>query len=952
MFNNNKMTEEEIKVKYILPFLDSLGLDAHNLTLERSFKIKLGRYNAELKWEEFEKRPRYDILVTVNEIHLFVIEIKEESHTITQDDIDQAICYASLVKPQAPYALVTNGSNTRIFDSIDGSELQQEELKNSRFVKAGYKLDVDPEVRIRALSKLLTLNYGNLEKFCNLQNNETMHKLETKSKEELKKYIPEVYVNRSSVTSTFYKFSESKSCCLMLDGNSGFGKTNSMCELVKESQKNNPTFFYNGSDLTQKIEERISEDFDWEFSTHKFPEQYFKQLHEILEKHGKIMFIFIDAIDEWLLPNAEVELSNFIRRIKDKRFKLVLSCKTSKLEKFLETRGISSDLADNLFVINNEKNEHSLTLNEFSYQELYEATGKYEYYFSLTNSLFGQTREECKNPAILRIVAETFAGKNVPNTLDSIDIFYNYLESVLTKSTIDKERIKTHLLKITKKILEIQKDDIFESEIQITDFDAHSFVKDFGLVVSQKDKEGRSAIRFVLDGLRNYLIIYHQEKLDKLSLTAVKEFATKYIGTQIGREILEFYKRTTANAEHKKILVPTFEEDDKRRAKEYLIKFIEIAKNDFPFLIKKLIPDKKSLGLLILYNEEYNVVAGAGFRLYDSGEEPIIWVNKEGWFDTRDKDFELMRRYGVKRLTSSSKDFTNMSTESSAYRKIFQLTKELIKNRALDETKNVGIACEKFFTILPDCTYLFGLTNYKKRFLDWVLPIKINEIKNVLSQFMANLENASIRLTHNHRDEISIIEINKILDTLACVGNEINSTLLPLGDKPKYQGWYHINRSEDYSEERLIEYVKRFFENFIKEYRILAETNFPTLKNRLGTYNISLYIAAQLEKSKGKNEIDGLWYAICKNDEKIDIVEIREASAESFKVSTNDTQDGFLIETNGGLKQTSSYSNMVLDGIFRSYNSSRFDNCPVTSWVYEQLNEDLKSEFGTQYSEN
>ncbi len=943
------MLEEEIKVKYILPFLEALGLDHQNITLERSFKIKLGRYTHENKWEVIEKRPRYDILVNVNGTNLFILEIKEEEHDISAEDISQAVCYASLVKPQAPYAIVTNGKTTRIFDSIDESELTSDKLSESKFVKNNYKIDINSEIRSRALSKLITLNYENLEIFCNLQNNETLKKLETQNKDDLRKYIQEVYVNRSKITSTFYKFVDSENVGLIIDGNSGYGKTNAICDLVKESRKNNPTFFYNASELTQKIEDCISDDFDWEFSTHKFQEQYFKQLNEILEIHDKKLFIFIDAVDEWFLSTAEVELSNFFRRIKDKRFKIILSCKTSKLEKFLENRGIPSSLADNLFVTDKEKNTISLTLNEFSQQELQEATRKYEEYFSLKNAIHGQTLQECKNPSILRIVAETFRDKGVPSTLDSIKIFQNYLENILTKSIIDKERIKSHLLGITKILLELQKDEIFESEIQISDFDAHSFVKDYGIIISQKDEKGRTKIRFGSDGLRNYLITYHQETLDNLSPQLIQEFASKHISTSMGREILEFYKKTCQNEKHKEILIPIFETDDRRRSNEYLEKFIEIATKEFPFIIKKLVPDKRSLGLLILYNEEYNVVAREGFRLYENGEDPIIWYDKKDWFEVKDRDFELMRKHGVRQLSSSSKNFTNTSTESAAYKKIFHLTKDLIKKRNLDETNNVGLAKEKFFSILPDCTFLFGLTEYKKRFLDWVLPIKINEVRKSMMQFFSNPEEASVRLKHGYRNSISVKEINQILKTLSLVGTEISSTLLPLGDKPKHQGWYHINRSEDYSEDRLIEYVKQFFDNFIKEYRILVETNFPSIKNQLLQYCNSFYIAAQLEKSEGHNEISGLWYAICTNNEKKDVVEVRSSSAESFTVNEDSDDWGFLIGTNDGLKHTSSYSNTVLDSLFHSYTSELFDDCPVLSWVYERLNNDLKSIYAKEY---
>src|SRR5689334_12895325 len=105
------MTEEEIRGNLILPYLKDLGFDVSEISLERAFTIRLGRGKC--------KTGRSDILCKRHNKNLFVIELKNDSISITQDDIDQGISYArSLLDDIAPFTIVTNGKSTRIFDSI------------------------------------------------------------------------------------------------------------------------------------------------------------------------------------------------------------------------------------------------------------------------------------------------------------------------------------------------------------------------------------------------------------------------------------------------------------------------------------------------------------------------------------------------------------------------------------------------------------------------------------------------------------------------------------------------------------------------------------------------------------------------------------------------------------------------------------------------------------------
>ena len=104
------MNEEEIRGKLLLPFLSDLGFNISEISLEYSFTIRLGKSQHTIKG-------RSDILCKGNGRNLFIIELKNDSISIAQNDIDQGISYArSLLDDIAPFTIVTNGHTTRIFE--------------------------------------------------------------------------------------------------------------------------------------------------------------------------------------------------------------------------------------------------------------------------------------------------------------------------------------------------------------------------------------------------------------------------------------------------------------------------------------------------------------------------------------------------------------------------------------------------------------------------------------------------------------------------------------------------------------------------------------------------------------------------------------------------------------------------------------------------------------------
>ncbi|WP_333667553.1 type I restriction enzyme HsdR N-terminal domain-containing protein, partial [Flavobacterium sp.] len=119
------MTEEDIKAKILLPYLHDLGIDVSEISLEDSFKIRLGKTK--------KATGRSDILCKRHSKNLFVIELKSDTVPITDDDRDQGISYARLLDYIAPFTIITNGLETKVYDTITKEHITGNIAEKSSF---------------------------------------------------------------------------------------------------------------------------------------------------------------------------------------------------------------------------------------------------------------------------------------------------------------------------------------------------------------------------------------------------------------------------------------------------------------------------------------------------------------------------------------------------------------------------------------------------------------------------------------------------------------------------------------------------------------------------------------------------------------------------------------------------------------------------------------------------
>ncbi len=151
-YNTTVRTEEDLKIKVLLPYLKMLGYNDEDMRFEHKIEVHIGTK----KTNVFS-----DVEIIINGRVELVIDAKKPGRFLNEKDVLQAVSYARLVDtPPALYATVVNGEECITIDAYSGVRIKgipskQELLRNiDKVSKTNLK-----EIEIREVeSVLFTLN--------------------------------------------------------------------------------------------------------------------------------------------------------------------------------------------------------------------------------------------------------------------------------------------------------------------------------------------------------------------------------------------------------------------------------------------------------------------------------------------------------------------------------------------------------------------------------------------------------------------------------------------------------------------------------------------------------------------------------------------------------------------------------------------------------------------------
>lgn len=618
------MNEEEVKTKIVLPYLQRLGLQPGELSFEASFSLQIGTNKVVVNGRDSTRGVvggRLDTLIKRGATNLLILELKETGHALTDDDRDQAISYARLVHPIAPYAVLTNGTTWRIFDTITKTELKPEEIA----IKDVYRLTLPETDRDDALGFFLGHSVENLLQFCRSQVNEQLKPLVGSPQDLSKKYIPELTTQRAALLGELASFEKAANNGFLLLAEAGVGKTSALCDYaLRRLAERKPTLFFAGASLESGLMPALTGEFGWTFSEDLTPVVLLRRLNE-LAKDAPVVVV-VDAIDEWSYSQRAASLLNLLRGSRDFRVKFVFSCRTAAWEGISQPFGSDIGFASYLFRSSgNEEPAAGHQLATFTDQEFSRTIDSYREVFKVDAWFEDKALDEARaNPFLLRVMFAVAAESGDRRlTFSSRDFFERYLNLLLRKSG-QREQAEAQILALARSMFERNEECVSHADARraLSLSPAEALMPAL-LEQNILQRRGGGYV-FYFQHLRNYLIAF--KVCDWTSANPAQLAAVKREG--VHRDALAFFLRYANEQQIQAVTDPVW-----KHAHEYLELYATLVGRYVPKLDQDLVPgNAPALGFIAEYMVQRRMIGAYGFRRRESTEPAVLLVPVDKFF--------------------------------------------------------------------------------------------------------------------------------------------------------------------------------------------------------------------------------------------------------------------------------------------------------------------------------
>lgn len=445
-------SEDDVRTKIVVPWLLSRGFSLAALSIEFSFRIRLGRSILRVSGGATSRDDTYatyssraDILVRNEQgDNLLIIEVKAPGEALDDQARDQAISYARCIAEGniAPYVVVTNGHSARVFDSISRLEVGEDvQLSDACTTRSLCVTPDELSLRSEALEALISLSPGNLMAFCEAQTRFRMKPLFGEKIDSDKKFIPSLFVQREGIDSLLTDaLDNNEHRVTLLIGHPQVGKTNVVCHTVIERiARGQPCLFYPAIGLQRTLLAEIGDDFEWEFAGGVDTcSQLARKLNKVLQRAQKKLTIFIDGLNE-----TSVQLARAIdadcSRLSSDRIRIVISLTHSSATRMLkDAAGNSSFLAEEAGIPS-----HGAKLIELDPEAAAKTSGwncihvrryspvecgrAYDVYARAYGVTVPSTHRRTQDPYVLSIAMKQLRGERLPECLDEPNLLHTFI---------------------------------------------------------------------------------------------------------------------------------------------------------------------------------------------------------------------------------------------------------------------------------------------------------------------------------------------------------------------------------------------------------------------------------------------------------------------------------------------------------------------------------------------
>lgn len=650
---SKSLNEETVKNRYLIPFLQRLGFDPSELSFEERFTIRIGRKTVRLS----TATGFLDILVKRREENLFLVEAKRQGEELTTADRDQGISYASLLRPIAPYVLLTNGDDFRLYSTLSKEEVSGAEISpGSDFTVALPQALVE-----EATSHFLGLSSSNLAAFSSTQVSEEIRPLLGSKSEPYRKFIPELFVRSKGFDEAVSLFLSSSKVIFALVGDAGGGKTCCICDFVRRRvAAQQPVLFYKGINLSGPILEAVVSDFDWTFSENLSDVNLIQRLARFTSKNHPLLIV-VDGIDEWEYVSRRQDLLSTARRLSvASNIRLVISCKSTVWNDFTFARGEPTGIEEYLYISTREVN--GFALQSMSQSAFNEALIRYQEFYGVGHGWEDTALDAArKSPFFMRVLFEVAQKRgNEHIVLDSVEYFEKYLDQAISR--LRHPKTARLLLGFLANALFAQGEErLSHAEFMACAGNAYS-ESALDELIEFQILEWASAgpsmrLSFCFSLLRDYLVVFTSGRWQDAGKNEFASMLATLSDRTVHQEALAFFYRY-ASSERQLWM----DSDARRRVEEILSTYGEILSTHLLPLRSRFVPyTSGSIGYVGTFIPGTDKLGFCNFRELKDGDEEILLLPTLGRRLYDSNLPHLYQAYGVNGIVaigSSEVDWT------------------------------------------------------------------------------------------------------------------------------------------------------------------------------------------------------------------------------------------------------------------------------------------------------
>lgn len=553
-------SEEDVRVALALYFSD-MGFTIEDMSFEDSFQIRIGHTKVDIPKQRIRSHGRSDILLMYGSQPLAIVEMKAPHIVLDEEDRDQALSYARLLHTIAPFSIVSNGRELRVYDTITTELIGSGSPPDSTWWRNGRKLKgITAENRRLASRTLLNISLEVLHEYCTLQTRKGMADLRS-SEMISRRYTSALYTRRKNADGVIERFLEDNQLCLAFYGISGSGKSNEICHLAEHISSNSLALFYRAVHLREGLLAAIKEDFSWEFERDESVSRIIHRFAEIAYVHETHFVIFIDGLDEFLgdYRLLRAELIDLAQRLDPDRIRLCVSCKTYDWSFFVKERGYElNSFGATVFPQGTDGNLPGIELAAFSNEELDVAWRKYQEVYHVGSELEGETKALCAVPLNMRLIAEVFAYNDswIPANLSNITLFEQYWNRRLGEFEPSRQRDATHILclaaqdMVVEGVSQLREINFFGRHSSGINHEVFDLILRYGLLLRNIQAQEESYLSFPFEKLLLYTYTVKARNWPGISdERSVQEEVERAIETRIGIDALLFFMNVVGETE-------------------------------------------------------------------------------------------------------------------------------------------------------------------------------------------------------------------------------------------------------------------------------------------------------------------------------------------------------------------------------------------------------------------